>query len=564
MLLLSCRQLRKSYGSKQVFTDVSFDLHEGDKAGLIGANGIGKTTILKIIAGGLEPDSGEVSFPQKQSRVAYLPQVTLYAPYDRPLSDLISNGKAELSKIREALKRFGLSGLDPAQPACAMSGGEKTRLALAQMWLSEADCLLLDEPTNYLDQSGLSWLEDYLVTFKGTVLVVSHDRYFLDQVVTRIIELSAEGARCYPGNYTAFKEARKREIESQTRAYIKQKKQVEELKQAISRQCEWSNQAHRTAGKQSEIRSARSFYRSKAKKMAKRAKSTIKRLERLQTGSVTRPRIPPSIRLDFKASGTSGKCLVQATDLGKSFDHPLFKTVQFQIMRGDKVGLTGPNGVGKTTLLRLIGRQLEPTEGEIWISPSAKIAHFDQELGDLSPDKTVLEEITGSGIESSLARSFLARFLFTGEAVFQTVGDLSQGEMARLTLLKMLLSPANLLLLDEPTSHLDLSARERVEEALRDYNGACVLVSHDRYLLSHVCNKIMNFRNGRIYEYSQEEYWEGPSQKPNRDNYEERLVLKNRLSLLSAELASLDQEDPEYARAVEEFLRISRQLKRGK
>jgi len=644
MLLFTVEHVGKSYGPRDVLKDVSFSVVEGEKLAVVGANGAGKTTLLKIIAGSLEPDRGRVVFFREGVRVGYLPQDMSFAPDATVRTELVRGlGYQQLDagwvhdadhanrvgraveafsgveiceaegRIMEALSRFELVENGLEQPVSTLSGGEKTRLALARLWLEDADCLLLDEPTNHLDENGLRWLEGYVRAFPGTVVVVSHDRYFLDQTVSRVIALGPAGAESFPGNYTSYRKAMEERFQRQMRLYLEQAKQSRKLKEAIARQMEWFRRAHRDAGKNTEIRSSDVFYRHRAEKLARRAKATIRRLERLETERVDRPQAGRSIRLQLTSDGKSGRHMVTASDIGKSYGgRCVFSGASFAVARGDKVGLVGPNGAGKTTILRIIAGYERVSEGEMWVSPSVRVAYFDQELASLADERTVMEEVLSAGGERQRVRLLLGCFLFSGDSVHKRVGLLSLGEKARLTLLKMLLSNANLLLLDEPTNYLDIPSRERVEEALEDYDGTFILVSHDRYLLSRVCNKIFALEGGtvRVYLGSYEDYlrvlkgnapcmdrdMRKDSMKPakrgggearqnkkapfsetwavDRDtpgnasdnaaanalSEDERLLLENRLSVLASRLAEVSQDDPEYQKLTEEFISVAQRV----
>ncbi|MDI7247623.1 MAG: ABC-F family ATP-binding cassette domain-containing protein [Bacillota bacterium] len=610
MPLFALEHAGKSYGPRDVLRDVSFTVAEREKVAIVGANGAGKTTALKIIARLLEPDSGRVVFFREEVRVGYLAQDMGFAPgttiaselargldlgsgpdprdgcnqrggegAGRHLRRLVSEALAADGRVLEALGRFDLEKNGLEQPVDTLSGGEKTRLALARLWLEEAECLLLDEPTNHLDEEGLRWLERYVQGFPGTVVVVSHDRYFLDQTVSRVIALGPGGAESFPGNYTAYRKAVEERFERQMRVYLEQAKQSRKLREMIARQMEWSCRAHRDAGKNTEIRASDVFYRHRAEKLARRAKATIRRLERLEAERVDRPQADPAIRLQVTSDGKSGRRMVTASDVSKFYDgRCVFSGASFAVMRGDRVGLVGPNGAGKTTLLRIIAGHEGISGGEMWVSPSARVAYFNQELAGLADERTVLEEALLAGGEREQVRLLLGCFLFSGDSVHKRVGSLSAGEKARLALLKMLLSPANLLLLDEPTNYLDIPSRERVEEALENYDGTLILVSHDRYLLSRVCNKILAIEKETVrvclggYEDYLRARSEGgaPSAGAGRGDEgkvregelsdDERLLLENRLSVLASRLGEVSQDDPEYQKLTEEFISVARRV----
>ncbi|NLJ60669.1 MAG: ABC-F family ATP-binding cassette domain-containing protein, partial [Firmicutes bacterium] len=518
--LLQVNRLAKSYGFREIFNDISFPLREGDKVALVGPNGVGKSTLLKILAGKESATSGTVTFFNDKSTVGYVPQDTDFDPTVTPW-DVLTNerfrlGLPSLSEAAEALSRFGFTDADSELLISNLSGGEKTKLALARVWLFHPDILLLDEPTNYLDHAALDWLEDIVHTYPGTILLVSHDRYFLDRTVERIIELSPNQAVEYRGNYTTYRETKKRDFASHVARYEKEQKEIRRIQVAIDRQLRWAEKAHKDAG-------THDFYRRKAKEAAQRAKGVVSRLEALKKTSVSKPKQEKAITFDgFQGEG-GGRVIVAAEGLTKAFDKLLFRVSDFSVQRGEKVGIVGPNGSGKTTLLKLILGQELPSEGTIWVSPSARIGYMDQELSNLDLKASVLEEVLGSFEKQTpelmtKVRTMLGCFLFTPDDVEKSIEVLSPGERKRVVLIKLLMSNLNVLVLDEPTEHLDLLSREKLEEALVSYGGTVILVSHDRYLLKRVCSKVISIENQKIQTYlgGFEEYHESYKAKDRR------------------------------------------------
>ncbi len=490
-------------------------------------------------------------------------------------------------RVKEAAGRFGFDRTGLTQRLGMLSGGERTRCALARLWLEDSDFLLLDEPTNHLDIAGLKWLAGWVRGFPGTVLVVSHDRYFLDQVAGKVVALDEGVARTYPGNYTAYRAAREAEIESLLARYRDEERLARKLRAAVARQANWFEQAHDSAGKNTEIRSSWVYYRSKAKAISRRGQALQRRLDRLEAERVARPRDPRTIRLEIRAGGKLGRFVLVSEDLAKAFASPLFSGVNLAVRRGEKVGIVGPNGSGKTTLLRILAGLAEPDAGHVVRLAAAKPAYLDQHASALHDDRSALDEVLQLVPDQPKARSLLGSFLFSEERVFATVGTLSLGERSRLALLLLLLSPSNLLLLDEPTNYLDLPSREQVEAALAGYEGAVILVSHDRYLLRRICSRIVSLEDGgiRVYHGGYDEYeakapiasfGHAPERVASVDrdtgghaqgegvptSDEERLLLENRVAVLSAQLAELDPTAPEYAPVVEEFLAKARALRR--
>ena len=576
---LQVNRLAKSYGFREIFNDISFLLREGDKVALVGPNGVGKSTLLKILAGKESATSGTVTFFNDKSTVGYVPQDTDFDPTVTPW-DVLTNerfrlGLPSLSEAAEALSRFGFTDADSELLISNLSGGEKTKLALARVWLFHPDILLLDEPTNYLDHAALDWLEDIVHTYPGTILLVSHDRYFLDRTVERIIELSPNQAVEYRGNYTTYRETKKRDFASHVARYEKEQKEIRRIQVAIDRQLRWAEKAHKDAG-------THDFYRRKAKEAAQRAKGVVSRLEALKKTSVSKPKQEKAITFDgFQGEG-GGRVIVAAEGLTKAFDKLLFRVSDFSVQRGEKVGIVGPNGSGKTTLLKLILGQELPSEGTIWVSPSARIGYMDQELSNLDLKASVLEEVLGSFEKQTpelmtKVRTMLGCFLFTPDDVEKSIEVLSPGERKRVVLIKLLMSNLNFLVLDEPTEHLDLLSREKLEEALVSYGGTVILVSHDRYLLKRVCTKVISIENQKIRTYlgGFEEYHESYKAKDRRQTVgedkhdpkspklrsEERLLLETNLARLNSQLSMMTKDDPNYRDIEKEFFEVAGRLR---
>jgi macrolide transport system ATP-binding/permease protein len=585
MEVLRVTGLTRSFGDRLLFSGVSFTLGQHDKVALVGANGSGKTTLLRLVLGHLPPDGGHVQIAGPGSRIGYLPQApswpdgwTLGQAIGHPVETLTAQGGTGPGpagsiagpRCREALKRFGLSRLGAGFGLAYLSGGERTRLGLARLWLSDANILLLDEPTAHLDLPGLRWLAGWLRSFEGAALVVSHDRYFLDETVRHVLALEDGGLRSYPGDYTAYRMARQAELDAQMALYREQEGLARRLRAAAARQAEWARRGHPSARYMV-------YERAKAKKVARRGQALSRQLERLESERVDKPREEAAIRLKARAEGTSGRDLLVAEDLGKAYDRPLFRAASFVIARGEKVGLVGPNGCGKTTLLQMLAATPPGADGftgKLWRTPAARVAVLDQHAARLRDSATVLDEIAGLTRDPAQARTLLGSFKFSGDRVMAGVLTLSGGERTRLALLQMLLSPANLLLLDEPTNHLDLPARERVEAALTSYDGAIVLVSHDRYLLRRVCTKILSIERGTVVTYRGLDDYEasaagggagsGPMVAPVRTTDladAEFLVLQNRLAVLSGRLSTLGPEHPDYPAVVSEFVAAAKALR---
>lgn len=537
----------------------SLQLQPGEKAGLIGPNGSGKTTLLRIIAGELEPDSGSV-YRARGSTVGYLPQEmelvdggTLREHLEKPLQGLFllkkeitaleeemafSSKEQQPKRLNELLEKYGRSTaqfeamegysaenriqavtlglgfklIDLERDLQRFSGGEKTRARLAALLLQQPDLLLLDEPTNFLDLEGVEWLERYLRESPRALMVVSHDRFFLDRVVGRVFSLQERSVKSYSGNYTAYQAQREQELEEAERAY--------RIRQALLDR------------EQRLIRESKIDERSK-----RQARSRRKRLDKLET--VERPQESKTFNVGFDYSGRSGRQVIIFDDVKKSFGaRVLFKELSFEINWGDRVALVGPNGVGKSTLLKLIAAGETPDSGAIRLGSSVRFTYFSQEQEQLQPDRSLLDEITASSnLDLKQARNHLGGYLFRGDDVFKKVKDLSGGEKSRLALARLALSGGNCLLMDEPTSHLDLPAVEELEKALQGYPGTLIVVSHDRYFLQNLANRVLELSlygykifNGDFSYYleQRESSADLPAQREREEESREELKRKRR------------------------------------
>lgn len=523
MIVLSVSGVTKAYGTDVILKDISFHVNEGDRVGIIGGNGAGKTTLMNILAGRLSPDEGDV-FVSGDTTVGYLAQrdefnsektvIEEVEEIFRPLAlmeqemeelnhRIAEAGPAEqsalwnrLTKLQEEFDRKGgytykseMNGILSSmafgeeyygQRTDSLSGGERTRLALACLLMKKPDLLMMDEPTNHLDIGTLKWLEQYLRNYRGTLLVISHDRYFLDQSVNRIFEVEDLGLKCYNGNYTAYAEQKKADREAALRAYNKQQTEIKRQEDLIRRYKERGTE-----------------------KLAKRAASREKRLEHVDR--LDRPKGDKrSIKIDFKQDLKSGNDVLIGEDISKRFGaRELFRNVSFDIKRGERICIVGANGIGKTSLLRIMTGLDTAFTGYLKLGQNVEFGYYDQGQQLLDDSVSVLEEIhRDHRLETEGAlRNILARFLFTGEMVFRTVGDLSGGEKARLALLKLMMSGANCLVLDEPTNHLDIASKEAFEEALGDYPGTVIVVTHDRYFLNRIPDRILELTEDGLAEY---------------------------------------------------------------
>ena len=447
-MILNISNLSKSYVGQSVLKEVSFHLEEKEKAAIVGINGSGKTTLLRCILGIEEADEGGIAF-SKDKKMAYLAQQ-----------------HADMEQEDEEYE--------------SLSGGQKTKKRLEEILMEKPDLLILDEPTNHLDIGSIQWLEKVLKRYDGAVLLVSHDRYFLDKIVTKVIDLERGKARMYLGNYTAYVEKKKMIREAERKAYENQQAEIKHQEAVIEK--------------------LKQFNREKSIKRAESREKLLSKVERLEQPE----NLQNEMRLLFMPREASGNDVLIAKDLGKSFDGKrLFSHGTFSIQRGEHVAVIGDNGTGKTTLLKILNGLIQADEGEFRLGSKVKIAYYDQEHAVLHMEKTLFDEIqdTYPDMNNTRVRNVLAAFLFTGDDVYKKVGDLSGGERGRVSLAKLMLSDANFLILDEPTNHLDIQGKEVLEEAIRNYEGTVLYVSHDRYFINQTATRIMELFSNRFDNY---------------------------------------------------------------
>ncbi len=529
MIVLSVTNLTKAYGAQVVLQDVSFHVREGDRIGIVGANGAGKTSLLRMLAGELPRDGGDIHLAGNIS-LGYLKQseafesrrtveeeaYSIFRGLSRMEEELerISQEIAESSRrgqqverlleqhhrIQQQYEREGgytyrseiagilnsmaFTGESLHKPVSLLSGGERTRLSLACLLLRKPELLLLDEPTNHLDIGTMKWLEQFLRGYEGTVLLISHDRYFLDQTVNRIFDVDQHRVTAYGGNYTEYVGKKRLRQQEDLKRFDRQQQEIRRQEEMIRR-----------------------FRQHGTEKLAKRARSREKQLARMEAAEKPGSRAG-TMGLRFQEAFKSGTDVLRGEDLAMSFGHgqnrrELFRHVDFDIKRGERICLVGPNGIGKTTLLKLMMGRLEPDQGRLKTGHNVVFGYYDQGQRLLNPANTVLEEMRDAYrlYTDTEIRSLLGRFLFRGDMVFQPIAGLSGGERARLSLLKMMLSGANVLVLDEPTNHLDIASREVVEEALTDFPGTVIVVSHDRYFLNRVPDRILELSAEGLTSY---------------------------------------------------------------
>ena len=527
MIVLSCNNLNKSFGIDSILENVNFTVNEYDKIGIIGVNGTGKTTLFKIISGIYGYDSGDI-YTSKDCEIGYLEQNTNFhsentileevlevfkdviemEKYLRDLEHKISeessntnsttleklmneysnkleafsdmNGYGYKSEAKGVLKGLGFSDEDMDKPISILSGGEKTRVLLGKLLLKKPTLLLLDEPTNHLDSEAIEWLEVFLKQYKGTVILISHDRYFLDQVVNRIFEIHNKKLKTYNGNYSDFIKASAIEKELELKKFEDQQKDIKKQEESIER--------------------LKAFGREKHLKRARSKEKALAKVDVLDKPEAYRKKA----KIEFNPSVTSGNDVLQLRDISMGYgERILFKDLNLDIYRGEKVALIGANGIGKSTLFKIIMNEITPLSGDIKFGTNVNVSYFHQEQKTLNLDNTIIDEIweDNKQLTQTSLRTMLGAFLFEGEEVFKKISTLSGGERARVAILKLILSNANLLLLDEPTNHLDIDSKEVLEEALYSYTGTIFTISHDRYLLNAVVDKVLVLDENGITEY---------------------------------------------------------------
>lgn len=527
MIVLLCNNLNKSFGIDSILENVNFTVNEYDKIGIIGVNGTGKTTLFKIISGIYGYDSGDI-YTSKDCEIGYLEQNTNFhsentileevlevfkdviemEKYLRDLEHKISeessntnsttleklmneysnkleafsdmNGYGYKSEAKGVLKGLGFSDEDMDKPISILSGGEKTRVLLGKLLLKKPTLLLLDEPTNHLDSEAIEWLEVFLKQYKGTVILISHDRYFLDQVVNRIFEIHNKKLKTYNGNYSDFIKASAIEKELELKKFEDQQKDIKKQEESIER--------------------LKAFGREKHLKRARSKEKALAKVDVLDKPEAYRKKA----KIEFNPSVTSGNDVLQLRDISMGYgERILFKDLNLDIYRGEKVALIGANGIGKSTLFKIIMNEITPLSGDIKFGTNVNVSYFHQEQKTLNLDNTIIDEIweDNKQLTQTSLRTMLGAFLFEGEEVFKKISTLSGGERARVAILKLILSNANLLLLDEPTNHLDIDSKEVLEEALSSYTGTIFTISHDRYFLNTVVDKVLVLDENGITEY---------------------------------------------------------------
>jgi len=522
-LILNATNISKSFGSNEIIKDATFLVNEHEKVAIVGVNGAGKTTLLKILTGEESADSGSITLA-KDAKLGYLRQINnvdsalsiidelytviepilnmekrmsqmqedmkhltgseleeLYSSYTALTHSYeLMDGYAAKSRVVGILKGLGFEEIDFDRKINTLSGGQKTRVFLAKLLLEEPDIILLDEPTNHLDLRSIEWLESYLLNYKGAVIIVSHDRYFLDKIVSKVIDIENGNVQMYLGNYTDFSNKKQMLLDAKMKEYLNQQQEIKHQEAVITK--------------------LKQFNREKSIKRAESRQKQLEKIERVEAPQT----YSENMRLSLDISKESGKDVLTVQNLSKSFNQKkLFWDINFEIKRGERVAIIGDNGTGKTTLLKIINGLLNPDTGEVIYGSNVSVAYYDQEHQVLHMDKTLFDELSDTYPEmtNTQIRNILAAFLFTGEDVYKKIADLSGGERGRVSLVKLMLSKANFLLLDEPTNHLDIVSKDVLENALNNFPGTVCYVSHDRYFINKTATRILDLTENRLLNY---------------------------------------------------------------
>ena len=522
-MILNATNISKSFGSNEIIKDATFLVNEHEKVAIVGVNGAGKTTLLKILTGEESADSGSITLA-KDAKLGYLRQINnvdsalsiidelytviepilnmekrmsqmqedmkhltgseleeLYSSYTALTHSYeLMDGYAAKSRVVGILKGLGFEEADFDRKINTLSGGQKTRVFLAKLLLEEPDIILLDEPTNHLDLRSIEWLESYLLNYKGAVIIVSHDRYFLDKIVSKVIDIENGNVQMYLGNYTDFSNKKQMLLDAKMKEYLNQQQEIKHQEAVITK--------------------LKQFNREKSIKRAESRQKQLEKIERVEAPQT----YSENMRLSLDISKESGKDVLTVHNLSKSFEHKkLFWDINFEIKRGERVAIIGDNGTGKTTLLKIINGLLNPDTGEVIYGSNVSVAYYDQEHQVLHMDKTLFDELSDTYPEmtNTQIRNILAAFLFTGEDVYKKIADLSGGERGRVSLVKLMLSKANFLLLDEPTNHLDIVSKDVLENALTNFPGTVCYVSHDRYFINKTATRILDLTENRLLNY---------------------------------------------------------------
>jgi macrolide transport system ATP-binding/permease protein len=561
MTLMKISGIQKSFSDRTIIKNADFEIQHGCRIGLVGNNGAGKTTLANIIYGNYQPDTGFIETFGKKINIGYLKQSTEYTI--REFEKAITDSESNLFMHSSQLGLNKILDWDENQLE-NLSGGEKLKLSLAQVWASRPELLVLDEPTNHLDLQGTEWLIKELAGFKGAVLIISHDRYFLDRTVNEVIEIEDGKTNRFSGNYSAYREDKLRLYEVQLHQYETQQKYKVQIQNQITNLKNWSEKAHKDSTKQgspSEKRQIgfKEYHRVKAKKMDIQIRSKMKRLnQELVKNEVKQPKPEAKVGFQFKESKKRGKRILEVSGLEKWFGNRcLFKESHFYLNHGERMAIIGVNGSGKTTLLKMLLGEAEATSGNIWLSESVRIGYLSQDVSDLPSAKTALE-YTGLTDRDELgkARTIFANIGLTEDKLTVPIGNLSLGERTRIKLVLMLMNDMDLLILDEPTNHLDLASRESLEKTLMEFHGAMLMVSHDVYFLNKISEKLLIIEGENIVrkERGLKEFTQSaPSFTSDKEREEQMMVIQNKIMAIIGQLSFMSKDDPDYEKLDQEL-----------
>ncbi|WP_340019847.1 ABC-F type ribosomal protection protein [Paenibacillus sp. FSL H3-0457] len=622
MTLVRLHEVSKEWNGIELFTGLNLEINEGERLAILGRNGCGKTTLLRIILGeehgggrierhspqqewgfmrqrseietgmnvldAVRRESGQIyevkrNLEELEQRLSMSTEADeeLLAAYTQVMEQYEQlNGYMWETEVEKVLTRLGLSAEHWNRPYHSLSGGQKTKARLAGLLVSKPKFLILDEPTNHLDEGSMRWLEEWLSSYEGTLLFVSHDRTFIDQVATGVIEFSPDALTKYKGGYSDYKIHKERELREQETIYRRQELERKALEETIRNYQEWFHKAHNSAT-DVEVKITQSFYKAKANKNISRYHAKQKQLERLERERVDKPREAAKLNMELQMNPLAARQLLALEEVSFSYtgEKPLLRDLRIAVERGDRLAVRGPNGTGKTTLLKLMIGELEPSQGKVTRHPQLKIGYFSQELEGLPENQTLLDSLlTLPSMTQSAARTILGCFLFSRDDVFKRIGDLSMGEKCRVAFLRLYFGGANLLVLDEPTNYLDIDTQEVMENVLKQASGALVLVSHDRMLTKSLANRLCDLEAGgtvTLFEGGVSDWEQSTKLREvaleTRESDDERLRLEMRLSELLSPVStagkdSLTQPEHSNERAVEaaEIREIQQRLKQLK
>lgn len=562
MNIITCKNVSKAFVDHVIFKDMNLEIKKNEKIGLVGRNGTGKSTIANLILQNELPENGHIERFIELDEILYFKQ-----------SSETSNISDDFSSLYDLQKRIGLNKISESEWSF-LSSGQKSKLALTHIFSSKAEFIILDEPTNHLDFVGIEWLIEQINHFKGTILIISHDRFFLDKTVSRILDIEDNKVKSYTGNYSSFQEKKQKLRDEQQKHYDKQQKHISKIENQIAQFKAWSEKSHRTAGKSgtaSENRQIglKEYERAQAKKKDQQIKSKLNRLNlELEKNKVDKPSDDIGVNFHFEDAAKKGKNLLEAKQISKVFEHTtVFNPSDFFINFGEKVGIIGENGCGKTTLIKMILGEENTSTGALWRSPGLKIGYLSQDVSDLNPDNTIIKEMNSCTPEElERFRYLLVKLALDKKTYDKKIAELSYGEKMKLKFAKILLTPYDVLILDEPTNHLDLAFRETLEDTLSIFQGTLLVVSHDRYFVDKICDKLLVFEDKKIkkHNFKLEEYLfrkHNPQNLDVTDGKEKLMVLENQLNQIIGRLSLIDSKHPTYLELDNEYKELLKKIK---